>query len=149
MANNLTVTKTFGWEMAHMLANYKGQCRNLHGHSYKLQVTVMRIHEATTFDMVVDFRDLKKLVNDHIISKYDHAFMYWANTQDEAEKALATAAQKNGLKVYAISCRPTAENMVIQIAADLHTPLEKQGLKLRHLKLWETPSSYAEVDFYE
>ena len=149
MTNNITITKIFGWEMAHMLANYKGACQNLHGHSYRLQVTVMRIAEPTLNDMVVDFSDLRALVNKLIVYKYDHAFLYWKNSNDEGEQAIAAAVIKSGLKAVGMKQRPTAENMVSEIADSLHKPLEKLGLTLRNIKLWETSSSYAEVSFYD
>ena len=113
--------------MAHMLANHWGACRNLHGHSYRLHVTVMRIAELAVNDMVVDFSDLKSLVNKLIVYKYDHAFLYWENSDDEGEQAIAAAAMKFGHKVVGMKQRPTAENMLYDIADSLHSPTATDG----------------------
>ena len=120
-----TVTKIFGFEASHNLPHYEGACHNLHGHSYKLEVTVGGSIVTSTSDpkcgMVIDFKDLKKIVNEVAVDKYDHAYLndFFPN--------------------------PTAEIMVKQIALDIIAKLPKDKY-LVSCKLWETATSYAEFN---
>lgn len=121
----VTVTKIFMFEASHKLPHYEGACHNLHGHSYKLEVTVGGEVETNTDNpkcgMVIDFKDLKKIVNEVAVDKYDHSYL-----NDFFEN-------------------PTAEIMVKQIATDILTNLPK-GVCLVSCKLWETATSYAEFN---
>lgn len=115
----VSVTKSFSFEAAHNLPNYEGACHRLHGHSYKLQVTVSgSVDEAT--GMIIDFTCLKKVVQDNIVSRYDHQYLndFFHN--------------------------PTAENMVQSFYRELDSVFAKMGLCVESVKLWETESSYAE-----
>ena len=118
------LTKEFEFEAAHHLINYDGPCANVHGHSYKLQVTVSG--NINIFDtkyandcMVLDFKDLKNIVKTAIIDSHDHADL---NTLYD---------------------NPTAEIMVIAMYDNLRTWLPKD-VKLESVKLWETSTSFAE-----
>lgn len=119
----LTVTKIFMFEACHNLPYYDGACHDLHGHSYKLEVTVGGNTNSNTSDpkcgMIIDFKDLKQIVNEVAISRYDHKYLnnFFTN--------------------------PTAEIMVERIAKDIRAELPK-GLYLVSCKLWETTTSYAE-----
>lgn len=129
----VTITKCFGFEACHHLEFYKGKCHNLHGHSYKLEVTVTGA--LSNYDcsgspeglvyppkgMIMDFSALKDVVKDNIIDVVDHQNLDLV------------------LPVY-----PTAENIVIWIADVLESKLEKINISLVRIKLWETDSSYAE-----
>lgn len=121
----VTVTKHFGFEACHHLPNYKGACHNLHGHSYKLDVTVLGDIETdkskSNYGMIIDFKELKKIVKEVAVDKYDHS-----NLNDFFEN-------------------PTAEKMVLRIADDIQNKLPK-GLFVMNVKLWETESSYAEYN---
>ncbi|MDR1417525.1 MAG: 6-carboxytetrahydropterin synthase [Prevotellaceae bacterium] len=135
------ITKEFSFEMAHQLEGYSGQCSNIHGHSYRLFVTVSGtpIGDANspTYGMVMDFTDLKKIVNEHIVSQLEHALMLRKGGKvDEALKGVYT-------KVVCVDYQPTCENMVIQMAAILNRTLP-QSVKLHSLKLHETATSFAE-----
>ena len=115
----VSVTKNFGFEASHFLPEYDGACNRLHGHSYKMQVTVSgSVDEAT--GMVIDFNVLKSIVNKEVVDKYDHRFLndFFSN--------------------------PTAENMVQHIFRELNVKFSKMGLTLESVKLWETASSFAE-----
>lgn len=118
----ITVTRHFEFEACHHLPHYRGACHNVHGHSYKLSVTVTGDINRDVKDpccgMIIDFKDLKDVVN-NIIEKYDHSDLneYFPN--------------------------PTAEIMVDTIAQSVKRNL-KSGLKLVSVKLWETSNSYAE-----
>ena len=124
----LSVTKKFEFEACHHLPHYDGACHNMHGHSYKLEVTVCGEPIKDTNDhkcgMIVDFKDLKKIVKENVVDIYDHSCLdtFFDN--------------------------PTAENMVITISHIIRDKLPK-GVKLVSCKLWETSTSYAEYNLMQ
>lgn len=135
------ITKEFSFEMAHQLEGYDGQCSNIHGHSYRLFVTVSGTPvgdiNSPKCGMVMDFTDLKKIVNEHIVDKLEHALMLRKGSRvDEALKSVHT-------KVVCVDYQPTCENMVIQMAAILRRELP-QSVQLHSVKLHETATSFAE-----
>lgn len=123
----ISVTKIFKFDAAHFLPEHSGKCADLHGHTYRLEVTVARkdgglVAEGSSAGMVIDFSDLKAIVQREIIEKVDHKML-------------------NDIFPF----RTTAENMVIRFYEVLEqqlTPLDVEILKLR---LWETQTSFAEV----
>ena len=147
----VTVVKEFTWDMAHMLAGHEGLCKNLHGHTYRMQVEVSRLDggsvgkNGNTQGMVVDFKVLKDLVKSKIVKPLDHAFMYWKDSTDEVEHEIARLLKKNEKKVVEVSYRPTAEEMALNFYDELSKELEGCGLELCSVKIWETPTSFAEV----
>ena len=137
----IRLTKEFSFEMAHLLEGYDGQCSNVHGHSYRLFVTVSGTPNSDSaspkFGMVMDFTELKTIVNNLIISKLDHSLMLRQGTKiDEALTHVHT-------KIVHVSCQPTCENMVIHIAEILNNKLPK-NVMLHSLRLYETATSFAE-----
>ena len=84
MSSTIRITKQFSFETGHALYGYDGKCRNVHGHSYKLYVTVIGtpISEVNhvKLGMVIDFSDLKKIVKDKIVDIFDHATVFNKNT---------------------------------------------------------------------
>lgn len=143
-ANNIRVTKEFTFEMAHALYGYDGACKNIHGHSYHLSVTVsgQPINETNNpkNGMVIDFGDIKKIVKEHIVDKYDHAFMVNAKTP---HANLNPDDYGYGNKFYKVNFQPTCENMIVEFARVLQLYLPKL-IKLNSLKLRETATSYVE-----
>ena len=124
MKHKVFVTKEFEFEAAHHLLNYVGACANVHGHSYKLQVTVSGMIDLADSKyasdcMVLDFKNLKDIVNTAIISTHDHA------------------------DLNNIYHNPTAEVMVILMFHTIQSWLPKD-VKLESVKLWETSTSFAE-----
>lgn len=140
--NLVRITKTFHFEMAHALHGYDGKCAHIHGHSYKLHVTIIgkpNIEDGNPkLGMVIDFGDLKRIVNAQIISKLDHAVLL----SKHSGKVSAETTQLLQNTVY-VDYQPTCENMVIDMAAKLKNELPSY-VKLHSLKLEETASSYAE-----
>lgn len=137
----IRITKEFKFEMAHALLGYEGPCKNIHGHSYKLNVTVKGKVKNETSDsdegMVVDFGIIKKIVNDLIIHKYDHALVL-------NEKMKIDFSQFNFMqKLILVPFQPTCENLLLQYA-NLIKPQLPANLSLHSLFLRETPTSYAE-----
>jgi 6-pyruvoyltetrahydropterin/6-carboxytetrahydropterin synthase len=140
--NQLRITKVFNFEMAHALSGYDGPCRNVHGHSYVLTVTlkgkVSTQNNDPKLGMVMDFTDLKKIVKP-IIDKLDHATILNAGS---AHKDLA---MNNKLfdKLILADYQPTCENILTDIARVIKKKLPVE-IMLHHLKLQETPTSWAE-----
>lgn len=141
--NNIRLTKEFRFEMAHALWNYDGLCRNLHGHSYILGVTVIGqpITDASNVKcgMVMDFGDLKKIVSQEILSPLDHAVVL--NQLAPAEQVAALGQM--GERLHVTPYQPTCENLLVDFAERIkkHLPV---NVKLHSLRLHETANSYAE-----
>lgn len=137
----LKVAKEFSFDMAHLLDGHDGKCQNLHGHTYKLQVIVSGETEnnGAKKGMVIDFADLKRAVNELIISPMDHAFIY--DQSSERETKIAQLLQQLNSKTFALPVRSTAENLAQFIFQRLQGNV---GFHLHSIRLWETPTSFAE-----
>ncbi len=142
--SNIRITKKFSFETGHALYGYDGKCRNVHGHSYKLSVTVIGnpISDSShvKFGMVIDFGDLKKIVKEEIVDVFDHATVFNKNTP---HVELAKELSDRGHNVLLVNYQPTSEMMVIDFAEKIKARLPSR-IKLHALKLQETDSSYAE-----
>jgi 6-pyruvoyltetrahydropterin/6-carboxytetrahydropterin synthase len=140
----IRITKHFDFETAHALYGYDGKCKNIHGHSYQLYVTVIGepINDASNVKngMVLDFGDLKSIVNSEIIIKFDHATVL---NQNSPHKELGGKIKQYGSKVIFVDYQPTSENMIFDFAEIIASKLPK-SVKLHSLKLYETNNSYAE-----
>jgi len=141
---NIRITKQFSFETGHALYGYDGKCKNIHGHSYKLSVTVIGqpIQDNTNvkFGMVIDFSDLKKIVKEEIVNIFDHATVFNKNTP---HVELAKELQNRGHNVLLVDYQPTSEMMVIDFASKIKKRLPR-SIKLHSLKLQETATCYAE-----
>jgi 6-pyruvoyltetrahydropterin/6-carboxytetrahydropterin synthase len=137
------VTKEFHFEMAHALWNYDGACKNIHGHSYRLYVTIVGIpikeEGNPKFGMVLDFKDLKDLVNKHVVDVFDHSLVVYK----KAEGPSLDSVKKMYQKVFVMDFQPTCENLIVHIA-DTIKNLLPEDMTLHSLKLYETASSFAE-----
>jgi 6-pyruvoyltetrahydropterin/6-carboxytetrahydropterin synthase len=135
------ITKEFKFEMAHALYGYDGLCANIHGHSYKLWVTVkgeVKNENGHTKDgMLMDFADLKSIVKPEIVDKYDHSLVLNANSP-HADLDLSAFN-----KVYYLNYQPTSENLVLDFANFIKEQLP-DGIDLLKVVLSETASSFAE-----
>ena len=140
----IRITKQFNFETGHALYGYDGKCRNVHGHSYKLSVTVIGKPITDTshvkLGMVIDFGDLKKIVKEEIVDKFDHATVFNKNTP---HVELAKELTERGHNVILADYQPTSENMVIDFAKKIKVRLPK-NIELFSLKLQETETSFAE-----
>lgn len=141
--NIVRITKIFNFEMAHALHGYKGKCAHIHGHSYQLTVTVLGSTISQeghpNLGMVMDFSDLKKLVNEEIITVFDHALVL--KDTDPLLMAFETNAIENR-QIIKTSYQPTCENMLVDFAQRLGARISAP-LMLHSMMLQETPSSYA------
>lgn len=140
----IRITKIFSFETGHALYGYDGKCRNVHGHSYKLFVTVIGTpisdSDHVKFGMVIDFSDLKKIVMEEIVDVFDHATVFNKNTP-HAE--LAKELSDRGHNVLLVDYQPTSEMMILDFSKKLTKRLP-ENIKLHSLRLQETDSSYAE-----
>ena len=129
--------------MAHSLWNYDGLCKNIHGHSYKLDVTVIGkpIDDESNNKqgMVMDFIDLKEIVNRTIVSKLDHAYIINEKSDHEKLSELNEMFERHDIVNY----QPTCEMMIIDFASRIKKELPNH-IQLYSLKLRETATSYAE-----
>ncbi len=142
--SKIRITKQFNFETGHALYGYDGKCRNVHGHSYKLSVTVIGkpITDNTNvkFGMVIDFSDLKKIVLEEVVDVFDHATVFNKNTP---HVDLANELSTRGHHVILVDYQPTSENMVIDFADKIKSRLP-HDISLFSLRLQETESSFAE-----
>jgi 6-pyruvoyltetrahydropterin/6-carboxytetrahydropterin synthase len=142
--SKIRITKQFSFETGHALYGYDGKCRNVHGHSYKLSVTVIGtpISEKSNvkFGMVIDFSDLKKIVKEEIVDVFDHATVFNKNTP---HVELAKELSDRGHSVILADYQPTSEMMVIDFAEKIKHRLP-QNIALYSLRLQETATSFAE-----
>lgn len=142
--SKIRITKQFTFETGHALYGYDGKCKNVHGHSYKLSVTVIGTpitnRENVKFGMVIDFSDLKKIVKEEIVDQFDHATVFNETTP---HIELANELKNRGHHVILVDYQPTSENMVIDFAEKIKNRLP-QNINLFSLKLQETESSFAE-----
>lgn len=140
----IRLTKEFSFEMSHALENYDGACRHIHGHSYKFFVTVKGVPVEDIRNpkngMVMDFGDLKRIINKCIIERYDHAFIARAT---ETNTPLLEKMKDYYGKVEMVDYQPTCENMISRFAEAI-IPELPSGVTLHSLKLHETATSYAE-----
>ena len=142
--STIRITKQFSFETGHALYGYDGKCKNVHGHSYKLSVTVIgrpiKDNQNVKFGMVIDFSDLKKIVKGEIVDVFDHATVFNKNTP---HVELAKELEDRGHNVLLVDYQPTSEMMVIDFAAKIRKHLP-ENIQLHSLKLQETDTSFAE-----
>ena len=133
----ITVTKTVKFDAAHVLTNHQGLCKNLHGHTYRVDISVTQAEDDAS-DMVIDFKDLKKIATEIICDRFDHAFVY--NTKSEGETEIAAVVRSYGMRTVALPFRSTAENMARMFFEELKARISG----VSSVKVWETADSCAE-----
>ncbi|MGE5328067.1 MAG: 6-carboxytetrahydropterin synthase QueD [Deltaproteobacteria bacterium] len=114
------ITKSFTFDSAHNLTGHSGSCENLHGHTYRLEVTVTG--PISEQGMVVDFKDLKAVVEKNIIQKLDHQYLN-----------------------EVVPTRTTCENISLWIWKELEPYTELLNCKLQKITLYETPDSRIDI----
>ncbi len=138
--NIIRLTREFSFEMSHALAGYDGLCSQIHGHSYRLFVTVRGVPSEVAGDpkqgMVLDFGVLKGIVHDLIINRLDHTLLL-------RDEGLAAELGARFERVLAVPFQPTCENLIAWFAS-LIAPALPGGVGLFSLRLHETANSYAE-----
>lgn len=141
----MKVTKEVTFDSAHMLSNYSGKCQNLHGHTYKLQVTVEgpTVTEGNEKGMVTDFNNLKRVI-DSVTECFDHAIIFSDDhLRGEAENALLEWAQTYDMSYIILpDAKSTSEYIALYIKAQIESAYPTKRISV---KVWETPTSFAEV----
>ncbi len=142
----ITITRKFEFDAGHRIPNHKSLCRNLHGHRYVLEVTmqgnIIDNQTASDFGMIIDFGEIKNLIKENLIDKWDHAFLVYE--QDTMVLHLLQGIPDH--KTVILKQVPTAENLV-NIAFNAIDTLLKQhvpNVQITHAKLFETPNCWAE-----
>jgi 6-pyruvoyltetrahydropterin/6-carboxytetrahydropterin synthase len=139
----IRITKKFSFEMAHALWNYDGPCKNIHGHSYKLWVTIIGeplndIHSKKN-GMIIDFNQLKDIIKRVIINKFDHSVV----VNNNAPYHMLEKIEQMFDNYIALPYQPTCEMLICDFAKMIQQELPP-NVKLYSLKLAETDNSYAE-----
>lgn len=136
----INVTKIFKFEAAHAIHGYPGACANIHGHSYELHVSVTTREKNDSFihglGIVMDFKELKTLVQECVINKLDHQLIL-------SQNFLATNDIGKTKALLVFDDEPTAENLLVFIRNEINKFLPAP-IKLISLRLWETRDAYAE-----
>jgi len=137
---NIRITKEFDFEAAHALDGYEGKCKDIHGHSYHLKITLIGEPSKDVLlsdcGMVVDFGEIKSIVRDHVYENFDHRLLL---RNDSRFKGL----ERNNERIRYVNYQPTCENMLIEIVGMVQKCL--QGKIILHSAfLRETANSYAE-----
>ena len=142
-ATKIRVTKVFTFDMAHALFGYDGPCKNIHGHTYRLSVTLIgeQVQEENNpkQGMVIDFTDFKKIVKENVIDVFDHTLVLKADTPHAKIQGLTD----NFERVIYSDYQPSCENLLLDMVDRINTNLP-YSISIHNVKLEETPTSYAE-----
>ena len=143
MQDTVRVTKKFTIDMAHALYGYDGPCKNIHGHTYHLSVTVIgkvdQSNDSPKQGMVVDFTDLKRIVNERVVDVFDHALVL----NEHAPYTKNDLIRNEFEKVILTDYQPSCENLLLEFKNRIQGVLPA-NIALLCIRLDETPSSYAE-----
>ena len=141
--STIRITKEFKFEMAHALKGYDGPCKNIHGHSYELSVTIsgkpINDENNPKLGMVMDFGELKQIIKREVVDLFDHALVLNNSMDTDLLKSLS----KNFEKVILTYYQPTSEMMIIDFASRISSELPSH-VTLKYLLLRETVTSFAE-----
>jgi 6-pyruvoyltetrahydropterin/6-carboxytetrahydropterin synthase len=140
----IRITKHFDFEAAHALHGYDGKCKNIHGHSYQLFVTIIgtpiKEKDHPKNGMVLDFGDLKRIVKTEIVDVFDHSIVL---NQNSDHLDLAKRISDYSHRIVMVDYQPTSEMMLFDFAKKIKAKLP-DFVSLHSIKLYETNNSYAE-----
>lgn len=140
---NIRVTKKFTFDTAHALYGYDGPCKNIHGHTYTLSVTligkIINDNLNPKNGMVIDFTDFKKVVKDNVIDVFDHSLVLNLNSPH----AQLNDLNNNFEKINYVPYQPSCENLIVDFLERIKFKLPDNVI-VKNLKLEETPTSFAE-----
>jgi 6-pyruvoyltetrahydropterin/6-carboxytetrahydropterin synthase len=139
----IRVTKVFTFDMAHALFGYDGPCKNIHGHTYRLSVTLIgeQIQEENNpkEGMVIDFTDFKRIVKENVIDVFDHTLVLKNDTPHSKIKGLSDNFERIIYSPY----QPSCENLLLDMLDRIQNHLPG-NVEIKNVRLEETPTSYAE-----
>lgn len=136
----IRITKEFKFHMAHAVEGYDGLCSHIHGHEYRLQVTVSGLPDSN--GMVLDFKLLKSLVQQKVLGWYDHCLLL---KETEKSHGVVQALEEGWGNVHLVPFQPSSENIIMDMAGRLENAFPA-GVSLCSLRLYETSSSW--VDWF-
>lgn len=143
MNRTIRVTKKFTFDMAHALYGYDGPCKNIHGHTYILSITlkgiVLQNNDHPKNGMVIDFTDFKKIIVENIIQVFDHSLVLNSNSPHGGLNEI----RENFEKINYVPYQPSCENLLIDFFDRINSKFA-DDIKINNIKLEETPTSYAE-----
>ena len=129
--------------MAHALYGYDGPCKNIHGHTYILSITlkgiVLQNNDHPKNGMVIDFTDFKKIIVENIIQVFDHSLVLNSNSPHGGLNEI----RENFEKINYVPYQPSCENLLIDFFDRINSKFA-DDIKINNIKLEETPTSYAE-----
>lgn len=141
----MLITKFIEIDMGHRVTNHKSKCRNFHGHRYKIMAgvddKVIATKGASDEGMVIDFGDLKEILMEKIDTVYDHGFVLYKD--DPYADTFSQIGREDKQRITLVDFVPTAENLAKHWFEIVEKPLQERGIKLRFIKVWETPTSTA------
>jgi 6-pyruvoyltetrahydropterin/6-carboxytetrahydropterin synthase len=144
-----TITRKLEFDAGHRIPDHRSQCRNLHGHRYVLEITLqgelVETEGAPDRGMVMDFADVKALAMEHLVNKWDHAFIVYA--RDEVVRSFLEKMADH--KTVVLDRIPTVENLAaeaFQILSGVYNDHYGVDLKLKRVRLYETPNCWADVE---
>jgi 6-pyruvoyltetrahydropterin/6-carboxytetrahydropterin synthase len=144
-----TITRKLEFDAGHRIPDHRSQCRNLHGHRYVLEITLqgelVETEGAPDRGMVMDFADVKALAMEHLVNKWDHAFIVYA--RDEVVRSFLE--QMADHKTVVLDRIPTVENLAAEafrILSEVYNDHYGVDLKLKRVRLYETPNCWADVE---
>jgi 6-pyruvoyltetrahydropterin/6-carboxytetrahydropterin synthase len=139
----IRLTKSFSFEMAHALPGYDGACKNVHGHSYRLEVTVigtpLQQPGHPKDGMVMDFKDLKNIINGQVVNIFDHALVL----PETLPTDLLTALRQQFDNIVTLPFQPSCENLLLHFVQKIQTKMP-DNVELKWMRLYETATSFAE-----
>ncbi|SEI78499.1 6-carboxytetrahydropterin synthase QueD [Nitrosomonas eutropha] len=145
----MLITRKFEFDAGHRISTHRSQCRNLHGHRYVLEVTILGgiITDAGAPEqgMVMDFSDVKRIIRETLVDQWDHAFLVYAGDT----RVLEFLQSIDGHKTVVLEVQPTAENLALIAFDSLHRTFRNKyagRLELEHIRLFETPNCWADVN---
>ena len=141
----MLITKEIELDMAHRVMNHKSKCQNLHGHRYKIEVgvddKVVSEQGVSNEGMVIDFGDLKNIMMDVLDKQFDHNSIF--SRLDPVRAHLTAMTQHQTKTPHFVDFIPTAENLAKYWYQLMKVELEKVNIKIKHVRVWETPTSTA------
>lgn len=142
----MLITKEIEIDMAHRVPNHKSKCSNLHGHRYRIEVGVddklVTTKGASDEGMVIDFSDLKEIMLEKIDKAFDHNSVFYLKDTVMTDVVIMLLQRQNK-KPILVDFIPTAENLAKLWYEIMEEPLLERGIKIKHVKVWETPTSTA------
>ncbi|MCE1243550.1 6-carboxytetrahydropterin synthase QueD [Oryzomicrobium sp.] len=144
----MQITRRLEFDAGHRIPDHKSQCRHLHGHRYALEITlsgeVIELDGDAANGMVMDFAEVKSLAKEHIVDRWDHAFLAY----EQDEPLVSFLQGMPGHKTVLLPCVPTAENLARQafkILDEVYRDTYGNHLRLQRVRLYETPNCWADA----